>query len=168
MLFFGCTTYRIQLYLLPHLHLWTTFRSMFSTRGFRSKSSNLLEHSYSLRPGRNKAGTTGVCIKSLKWPRVVGSRDRLWHTFSDGSPSQRQWMQELVCGERDQDSGYAPCAPLRNRFICPRQTMLPLGAFLAVEPLSSFLRTPHSHPFRLLPHSTWQSSPQICSLNPMF
>ena len=87
LLFFGCTTPRIQLCLFPHLCLWTTFRSMFSTQGIRSKSSNLLGHSYSLRPGRNKAGTIGVCIKNLKWQRLAGSCNRLWHTFFDGSPS---------------------------------------------------------------------------------
>ena len=87
LLFFGCTTPEIQFCLLPHLCLWTTLGSMFPTQWIRSKSSNLVGHSYSLRPGRNKTGTTWVCIKSLKWQKLIWGCNRLWHTFSDGRPS---------------------------------------------------------------------------------
>ena len=92
-------------------------------------------HTYLLRPGRDKAATTGAGAKCLQWQRPTGSCNRLGSTHSGGSPSQCLWRQGLACEERVQDGGPTFYAPLNNGASFPRQTTLPLGAFMAMEPL---------------------------------
>ena len=115
--------------------------------------SNWLGHTYLLRLGKDKAATTRACAKCLWRQRLEGSCNSLWCACSGGSPSQCPQRQGLACGERVRDVGSAPCTPLNNGASFPRQTMLPLGAFPAMELLTPVPGAPHSHPLRFSPSS---------------
>ena len=74
-------------------------------------------------------------MKCLRQQRPEGSCNRLGCARSSGSPSQCPWWQGLVCGS---DGRPTPCAPLNSGASFPRPTTLPLGAFLTMEPFTSF------------------------------
>ena len=90
-----------------------------------------------------------------------------------GFPVWCPWRQGLVCGERVYNGGSAPCAPLSNGPLLPRQPVLPPGAFLAAELLTPILSgCLHavellSHPLSLSSYSQQQPSPWVHSPNCM-
>ena len=92
---------------------------------------------YSLRPGRHKAATAGMCVKCLWWQRPAGSCSRLGHACFCGSPSKCLKKQEPVGGKGGCHGGPAHCMPLDNGISFLRQPMLHLRAFLSMEPLTS-------------------------------
>ena len=103
--------------------------------------------------------STGACVKHLWWQRQVERCNRLRHTYLSGNPSQCPWKQGLVGGEGGFSGSSAPCTPLINGALFPRQMTYPLGASLAMEPL-----TPVCSSFLCEANRT---SPWICSPNPM-
>ena len=76
--------------------------------------------------------TIGVCTLCLWQQTAACSYNRLGHGLSGGSLSQSPQRQEMAFGG---GGGPTLCAPLNNGSLFPRQTTLPLGAFLATEPL---------------------------------
>ena len=142
-----------QLWFWPHLCVCTTLRCLFPTQMRGRKSSSWLGHTYSLRPGRGTAATTGVCTKCL-W-RPAGSSKRLRCAHSGGSPSRCPRRQGLACGG---GGSPAPCTPLKKGALFPRQTTLPLGVSW---PWNPWLPSP-----LLYQCSQQQFPPQICCLNP--
>ena len=91
------------------------------------------------------------------------------HTHSGGSPSQCPRRQGLEYRERGCDGSPAHCMPLNNGASLPRQSMLPPGAFLAVELLtpipSGCLRAAKNSPLPgstlLTPYFSTQTPPAL-------
>ena len=124
---------------------------------------------YLLRPGRDKTATTGACTKCLQWQRLAGNSNWLGCTRFDGSLFQSPQRHRMAGGEGGCNGGPAPCTPLSNDTSFPRQTMLPLVAFLSVDPLTPILSgclcTANSSPLLesalLTPHFSTQPLPAL-------
>lgn len=103
----------------------------------------------------DKVAAALVCVKCLRQQRPAGRCNRLGHTHSGVSPSKWPQKPGPLGGEGAYNGSPAPCTPLNSGVTFPRQTTLPVGAFLAVEPLtpipSGFLCAANTGP---LPRST--------------
>ena len=151
-LFPSCTAPGAQLWFQPHFCVCATLRHLFSAQARGSKRSGRLGHTCSLRPGRGTVATLGYAqsVCGSREPQAVAAN---WGSLAlVGVPFQSLWRQGLVCVW---GGGPTPCVSLSTGTSFPRQTMLPLGVFLVLEPL-----TPVSSVLSEQP--TW-SLPQICS-----
>ena len=163
-----------QLWFWPHLCMRATLRFLFATQ-VRERQKQWPIGSLSL---------IGALIRSGQGER---RRPQLWHMqsacgrdqqedatdwdVSGGSPSQCPWRQGPAGGEGFCNGDPAPCTPLNNDTSFPRQTMLPLAAFPAMEPLtpisSSCLCPANSSPLPrstlLTPHFSTQLPPELAA-----
>lgn len=80
-----------------------------------------------------------MCMKCLWWKTPAGICTRLGNARSGGSPSKCPKNQETVGEKGCCHGGPVHCLPLNNGISFPRQPMLHLRAFLAMELLTPIL-----------------------------
>ena len=91
-LFLSRTAPGARLCFWPHLCICVTLRGLFPAQAKGSESRGWLGYSYSLRPGRGIAATTGMCANCLLWWGPTGSCKRLGHAHSACS----LWWETLL------------------------------------------------------------------------
>ena len=132
-LFLSCTAPEAQLWFQPYFCVCATLRHLFSAQTRESKRSGWLGHTCSLRPGRGTVATLGYAqsVRGGRDPQAVAAN---WGSLAlVGVPFQSLWRQGLVCRG---GGGPTPRVSLSTGTSFPRQTTLPLGIFLATEPLT--------------------------------
>ena len=112
---------------------------------------------YSLRLGRDKVGTTGVCVKCLRQTgrklQHTGEHSLHWECLSVPT--------KAGAGRSGRGSQWRPC-PLHTT----QQWHLASKSDHVSSRSIPSCGAPHSHPLRLSLHSQQWSSPWICSHNP--
>ena len=160
-LFLSLTAAGAQLWFWPHLCVCTALRCLLLAQVRGSKSSGWLRHTYSLRPGKGVAATTGVwwiACSSGDWQAVA----TVWGTLSllgvppSDCEGQRSWQE----GKRV----VLVALPL----VCHQQWQLASMVSQAFSVNFPICGAPYSCPFGLSFHSQELSPPWVHVPNPTF